>query len=79
MHFGIIPFDGNSVRSINITSSNNYLIKIRHKGDGNLIVSENDFILEKDEIKTLNFTLYPTNRSTGYYSGNITFDFYRVE
>ena len=79
MHFGVLPPNGKSTRPMNITTSEKYLIKIHYKGDGYLVVDENDFILDENQTKTLNFTITPINNSIGYYSGNIIFDFYETE
>ena len=77
MHFGGITPGGNSKRPMTITTAEDYLVKIRFEGDGSLIVSENNFIIEANEEKTLEFTLTPTTSELGYYSGTIFFDFYK--
>ena len=76
MHFGSIPSNGHSNRSMNITGSGTYLVKIRYEGDGYLVVNENHFILQDGELKKLEFQMYPINKTLGHYNGTIYFDFY---
>lgn len=79
LHFGSIPYGNYANRSINLTTNEDYLVKIYHKGDGNLIVAENDFLLEKDTLKQISFLMYPTNKTIGKYNGTIYFNFYKVK
>lgn len=79
LHFGGITAGGYSTRPMTITANKTYLVKIHYEGPGSLIVDNNNFIIQENTNKSLEFTLTPINTTLGYYSGTIFFDFYKVK
>lgn len=78
MHFGGGPNGARLERSMNITASSDALVKVSWVGDGNLVVSENEFVLRGQEPKELLFYLdIPSDLVEGAYFGEIIFEFYR--
>jgi len=74
LKFGKVPLDGSATRYLNITTSNNALIKIEISGNITrfLSVNENNFILAENTSEMVSFQLEaPNNTTTGNYSGTI--------
>lgn len=78
LHFGGGPAGARLQRGLNITTSKDAKVKISWIGDGNIVVSENNFLIHANESKNLLFYLdIPSNASQGSYTGELIFEFYR--
>jgi len=78
LHFGGGPLKARLQRGLNITTSKDALLKISWVGDGNIVVSENNFIILANETKSLLFYLdIPDDLLEGKYSGELIFEFYK--
>lgn len=77
LHFGGGPAGARLQRSLNVTTSKDAKLKISWIGDGNIVVSENNFMIYANESKDLLFYLdIPSNASQGSYSGELILEFY---
>lgn len=77
-HFGGGPAGVRLQRGLNVTTSKDANLKISWIGDGNIVVSENDFLIYANESKDLLFYLdIPLDALEGSYSGELIFEFYR--
>lgn len=64
-------------RGLNITSPKDAFVLITWAGDGLMYVSDNDFYLNADEVKGIQFTMnIPQDAKQGNYTGKILFSFY---
>ncbi len=78
LHFGGGPQGARLERGMNISVSQDSLVKISWDGPGNLIVSKNNFLLKAGKTEDLLFYLdIPSDLSLGNYSGEVIFKFYR--
>ena len=78
LHFGGGPLSARLERGMNLSTSQDSLVKISWDGPGNIMVSDNDFLLSANTPKDITFYLdIPDDLSLGNYSGKIIFKFYR--
>lgn len=78
LHFGGGPNGARLQRGLNITTSQDARVHISWDGEGDIIVSENNFYLLADQTKDLLFYLnIPLDLANGTYSGELIFEFYR--
>jgi len=78
LHFGNAPVNSTSNRNITINSEFDALVKIFFDGPANLIVNENNFVLEKNTNKSLEFTLTVPDLPEGKYKGNVQLQFFEL-
>ena len=74
LNFGIVPRGGASALTFNITSSKDVNILVLKKGNiaGFITLSENNFLLRKNELKRIETSLrIPMNAEFGNYSGRL--------
>ena len=74
LNFGIVPRGGASTLIFNITSSKDVNILVLKKGNiaGFITLSENNFLLRKNELKRIETSLrIPMNAEFGNYSGRL--------
>ena len=74
LNFGIVPRGGASTLIFNITSSKDVNILVLKKGNiaGFITLSENNFLLRKNELKRIETSLrIPMNAEFGNYSGGL--------
>ena len=81
--FGLIQPGESATREINLANNFNKRVKIIFKSKGNIsdfiIVSQNDFIMNPNETKTIIFSVFPPkNISLGKYEGKIEVYFRRA-
>ena len=76
LHFGGSPVNTILKRNITLTSEFPAMIKINFKGPGNLSVNENNFFLNQNVNKSLEFILVVPDEMKGNYSGSVFFEFY---
>ena len=77
LHFGGGPVGSRLQRSIDLSSSRTAIVKVSWVGDGELIISKNNFLVSADNPFNLSFYMdIPSNYSLGNYSGEIKFKFY---
>jgi len=81
VHFGIVPPGASGERSVVVETDVEARIKIKSSGELAewVSVSDNDFVLGRDELKKISITAsVPTNAKTGKYEGEITISLYRT-
>jgi glutamine cyclotransferase len=76
LHFGTMMYGGSATREITLNTKEDFFVKIRYEGNGNIAVNENNFILEKNINKTLEFKVDGIKLAFGNYSGMVFIEFY---
>jgi hypothetical protein len=76
LKFGMIDNTASSTKTINLSNNYNENVKIEIYSKGKIkrfiTVSENDFILEKNQVKTISFAVsFPENSEYGKYDGEV--------
>lgn len=77
-YFGAGPEGSTSIRNFEITNNFDEKIKVRIQAQGDfedwIIISDNNFVLEKNESRKLEIkTIIPNNALVGEYNATITF------
>ncbi|MGE0793020.1 MAG: hypothetical protein AB7V77_02440 [Candidatus Woesearchaeota archaeon] len=77
LHFGGAPQGSQLQRNITLSIAFPSIVKIGFEGPGNIISSDNNFYLEANKNKSLEFILTTPNEPEGNYSGIIFIEFYK--
>jgi hypothetical protein len=77
LHFGGAPKNSELKRNMTLTTPFTSKVKIYFEGPGILSTSHNNFLLEENQSKSIEFILKTPNLENGNYTGKIFFEFYK--
>jgi len=78
LHFGGGPVGSGLERGMNVTSKETALVKIYAQGQGDIVISDNDFMVYANQSHPLIFTLTVPTLPFGTYNGTVYFEFYKI-